>query len=104
METTFYPVRDLNACGCSLAERLRNEITLSTLCQIGKFILKGIKKELARFRLGYFILGFFAFVGFFVVPMFLENVTPFAGAIGGLAIGIYAAIVAIPGRFLDRDN
>jgi len=102
--TTVYPVRDLNASGCLLAERLCNETTLSTLYQIGKFFLKGIKKELARFRLGYFILAFFAFVGFFVVPMFLENVTPFAGAIGGLAIGIFAAIVAIPGEFLDGDN
>ena len=104
MRATLYACRGLNACGCPLAERLCNESSLRTLSQIGKSSLKRIKKELAQFRLGYFILGFFASVGFFVVPMFLENVTPFAGAIGGLAIGIYAALVAIPGRFLDGDN
>tara|TARA_Y100000590_G_scaffold138680_1_gene158787 strand:- start:2369 stop:2683 length:315 start_codon:yes stop_codon:yes gene_type:complete len=104
LKATFTRGRDLNICGFLLAERLCNETSLSTLYKIGKSILKRIKKELARFRLGYFILGFFAFMGFFVVPMFLENVSPLAGAIGGLAIGIYAAIVAVPGRFLDGDN
>ena len=65
-------------------------------------IWERVKREVRRHRAGYVIVGLFALAG----PLLAEMVFPMAptgaGLAGGLALGIYAGLCAVPEKFLDE--
>lgn len=58
-------------------------------------------RELRRHWIGYSVLAVFAAAGAILTPWFLPGASPYAGAFGGFALGVYAALCAVPDRFLD---
>ena len=61
----------------------------------------GVGRELRAHAVAYSVLAFFAAAGPLLVSWIFPGVTPWAGVVGGLAFGIYAALCAMPGRFYD---
>jgi hypothetical protein len=51
--------------------------------------------------MGYLVLAVFSVAGAILTPRFLPGASPYAGAFGGFALGVYAALCAVPDRFLD---
>lgn len=63
-----------------------------------------LKREFRRHWIGYAILLAFSLAGAVLAPLFLPGASAFAGAFGGFAMGIYAALSAVPDRFLDDND
>jgi hypothetical protein len=63
--------------------------------------LAALRRELRTHALAYSILALFAAAGPFVVAWLFPGVTPWVGVVGGLALGIYAALCAVPDRFYE---
>ena len=61
----------------------------------------GVGRELRAHAVAYSVLAFFAAAGPLLVSWIFPGVTPWAGVVGGLAFGIYAALCAMPGRFFE---
>jgi hypothetical protein len=49
----------------------------------------------------YGVLIGFTVAGGISAPLIFPDVSPWAGAIGGLALGFYAALTAVPNKFLE---
>jgi len=56
--------------------------------------------ELRRHPYAYLLTFVFAGVGAVVAPLLFPEATPAMGAVGGLVFGIYAALCAVPNKFL----
>ena len=64
--------------------------------------VSAVGSELRRHRFGYLVAGSFALAGPFVARFLFPDASPAAGFIGGLLFGIYAALCAVPEKFLDE--
>jgi hypothetical protein len=56
--------------------------------------------EVRRHPYAYIVLVVFAVTGAVVAPLLFPAATPGMGLVGGLALGIYAAICTVPNKFL----
>jgi hypothetical protein len=63
--------------------------------------LAAIAHELRTHAVAYTVLALFAAAGPLVVSWIFPGVTPWIGVVGGLALGIYAALCAVPDRFYE---
>lgn len=63
--------------------------------------LAAVRRELRTHAVAYTILVLFAATGPFVVSWMFPDVSPWVGVVGGLALGIYAALCAVPDRFYE---
>ena len=61
----------------------------------------GLRRELGTHAVAYSVLAAFVAAGPLVVHWIFPDVTPWAGVFGGLALGIYAALCAVPDRFYE---
>jgi hypothetical protein len=57
--------------------------------------------ELRTHVVAYAVLAVFVAAGPLAVSWLFPGVTPWAGVVGGLALGIYAALCAVPDRFYE---
>jgi hypothetical protein len=58
-------------------------------------------REVRRHRYAYIVTGSFALAGPFVTRYLFPEAPPLSGLIGGVCLGVYAALCAIPDQFLD---
>lgn len=56
--------------------------------------------ELRRHPYAYLVTVAFAVAGAVAAPMLFHGATPAMGAVGGMALGVYAALCAVPNKFL----
>jgi hypothetical protein len=63
--------------------------------------LAALRHELRTHAVAYVVLAGFAATGPLVVWWIFPGVTPWVGVVGGLALGIYAALCAVPDRFYE---
>jgi hypothetical protein len=56
--------------------------------------------EVRTHPFGYVVLGLFVVAGPILAPMLFPQAPPAAAAVGGLAFGLYAALCAVPQKFL----
>jgi len=56
--------------------------------------------EVRTHPFGYAVLGLFVLAGPLLAPLLFPQAPPAAAAIGGLAFGLYAALCAVPQKFL----
>jgi hypothetical protein len=63
--------------------------------------LAALRGELRTHAVAYTILALFAATGPFVVSWMFPDVSPWVGVVGGLALGVYAALCAVPDRFYE---
>lgn len=54
-----------------------------------------------RHAIAYAVVAVFLVIGPLLVYLIFPNASPLLGLIGGLAFGIYAALSAVPDRFLE---
>ena len=58
-----------------------------------------ILRELRAHRLAYAVLVIFTIAGPFLVPLLFPEASPAIGLAGGLALGVIAALSAVPDQF-----
>jgi hypothetical protein len=56
--------------------------------------------ELRRHSYAYILTLVFGVAGAIIMPLLIPEASPWMGAAGGLALGIYAALCAVPNKFL----
>ncbi len=56
--------------------------------------------EIRSHRFGYSVLAIFVLAGPALAPFLFPQASPAAAAVGGLAFGLYAALCAVPQKFL----
>ncbi len=56
--------------------------------------------ELRRHPYAYILTAVFALAGAVLAPLLFPAATPWMGLVGGLALGIYAALCTVPNKFL----
>jgi hypothetical protein len=56
--------------------------------------------EIRRHPMAYILTLTFALAGAVLAPLLFEAATPGMGLAGGLALGVYAALCAVPDKFL----
>jgi hypothetical protein len=56
--------------------------------------------EIRSHLFGYTVLGIFILAGPVLAPFLFPQAPPAAAAVGGLAFGLYAALCAVPQKFL----
>ncbi len=57
-------------------------------------------QELRRHPYAYAVAVVFAVAGAVLAPILIPEASPWMGAVGGLAMGVYAALCAVPNKFL----
>lgn len=63
--------------------------------------LQRLRAELRRHAIGYGVVAAFALIGPALVYVIFPEASPLLGLVGGLAFGVYAALSAVPDRFLE---
>ncbi|MCG8591915.1 MAG: hypothetical protein MJE66_21685 [Proteobacteria bacterium] len=58
-------------------------------------------RELRRHAYGYAVVAAMAVAGAFLAPLVLPAATFWHGLFGGFALGVYAALTAVPDKFLE---
>ena len=64
--------------------------------------METLRREIQRHRFAYFVVGGFALAGPFVTHFIFPEAPPLSGLIGGVCLGVYAALCAVPEKFLDE--
>lgn len=64
-------------------------------------MLARLREEVRRHAIAYGVVAAFLLIGPLLVYLIFPNASPLLGLIGGLAFGIYAALSAVPDRFLE---
>ncbi len=64
-------------------------------------LARRIGREIRNHRYAYVVTIGFAVAGAVTARMLFPEVSPLAGAVGGLALGVYAALNAVPNKFLE---
>jgi hypothetical protein len=59
-----------------------------------------VLNEIRTHPFGYSVLAIFVLAGPALAPMLFPQAPPAAAAVGGLAFGLYAALCAVPQKFL----
>ena len=59
-----------------------------------------LREELRTHPFGYTVLAIFVLAGPFAAPYLFPQAPPAVAAVGGLAFGLYAALCAVPQKFL----
>ena len=62
--------------------------------------LAAILREVRGHPFGYTVLGLFVVAGPFAAPLVFPQAPPAVAVVGGLAFGVYAALCAVPQKFL----
>jgi hypothetical protein len=73
---------------------LDSEPRLSTLARV--------RRELVTHKTAYIVLVLFMFGGIFIIPWIFPEATPGMGALGGLFLGVWASLSAVPNKFFDE--
>lgn len=60
-----------------------------------------VQAELRRHWVAYAVVAAFLVIGPVLVHLIFPGVSPLLGVIGGIPFGIYAALCAVPDRFLE---
>jgi hypothetical protein len=63
--------------------------------------LARLHAEVRRHAIAYAVVAVFLLLGPVLVYLIFPDASPLLGVIGGLAFGIYAALCAVPDRFLE---
>ncbi|HPG25404.1 MAG: hypothetical protein H6748_13245 [Spirochaetaceae bacterium] len=66
----------------------------------GRGIGRAILREIKTHPFGYAVLGVFIVVSPFVISWLFPQAPPAVAAVGGLVFAIYAALCAVPQKFL----
>jgi hypothetical protein len=74
------------------------EVTVSIEVEV---LAQRLGREVSRHRYAYIVVGSFALAGPFVTRYLFPEAPPFSGLVGGVCLGVYAAMCAIPDQFLD---
>jgi len=61
---------------------------------------EAILHEIRTHPFGYSVLAVFVLAGPALAPLLFPQAPPMAAAVGGLAFGLYAALCAVPQKFL----
>lgn len=61
---------------------------------------EAILHEIRSHPFGYSVLAIFVLAGPALAPLLFPQAPPAAAAVGGLAFGLYAALCAVPQKFL----
>jgi hypothetical protein len=64
-------------------------------------LLGRLREELRRHAIGYAVVAAFTLIGPLLVYIIFPDASPLLGVLGGLAFGVYAALAAVPDRFLE---
>ncbi len=59
-----------------------------------------LSQELRRHPYAYAVVVVFGLAGAVLAPILIPEASPWVGAAGGLAMGVYAALCAVPNKFL----
>jgi hypothetical protein len=61
---------------------------------------EAIVREVRTHPVGYVVLGLFVLAGPALAPLIFPQAPPAVAIVGGLAFGLYAALCAVPQKFL----
>ena len=61
---------------------------------------KSLLREVRTHPFGYSVLGLFVLAGPFLAPLLFPQAPPAVAIVGGLAFGLYAALCAVPQKFM----
>ena len=61
---------------------------------------EAILREVRMHPFGYVVLGLFVLAGPILAPLIFPQAPPAVAIVGGLAFGLYAALCAVPQKFL----
>ena len=61
---------------------------------------EAIVREVRTHPFGYVVLGLFVLAGPVLAPLIFPQAPPAVAIVGGLAFGLYAALCAVPQKFL----
>jgi hypothetical protein len=61
---------------------------------------KSLLHEVRTHPFGYSVLGLFVLAGPFLAPLLFPQAPPAVAVVGGLAFGLYAALCAVPQKFM----
>ena len=59
-------------------------------------------RELAEHRTAYVVLVLGILLGAYIFPMIFPGVSAWKGALGGFFLGVWAALSAVPNKFIDE--
>lgn len=60
-----------------------------------------MRAEVRRHGIAYAVVAAFLVIGPVLVYLIFPGVSPLLGVVGGIPFGIYAALCAVPDRFLE---
>lgn len=60
-----------------------------------------MRAEVRRHWIAYAVIAAFLVIGPVLVYLIFPDVSPLLGVVGGIPFGIYAALCAVPDRFLE---
>jgi hypothetical protein len=61
-----------------------------------------VRRELVQHRMAYIVLVLFMIGGILIIPEIFPEATRTQGALGGIFLGIWAALSAVPQKFIDE--
>lgn len=61
---------------------------------------EALLREVRSHTFGYVVLGLFVMAGPLLAPLLFPQAPPAVAVVGGLAFGLYAALCAVPQKFL----
>ena len=61
-----------------------------------------VRREISQHRMAYIVLVLFMIGGVFLIPWIFPDATRLQGAFGGMFLGIWAALSAVPQKFIDE--
>jgi hypothetical protein len=64
--------------------------------------LARVRRELVTHKTAYIVLVSFMFGGIFIIPWIFPEATPGMGALGGMFLGVWASLSAVPNKFFDE--
>ena len=75
--------------------------TVTELSPPPRTLLARLGRELRRHRFAYGVVAAFVIAGPFAVWMIFPEASPLLGIVGGLVFGVYAALCAVPDKFME---
>ena len=64
--------------------------------------MPAVRRELVQHKMAYIVLVLFMVGGILIIPEIFPEATRLQGAFGGIFLGIWAALSAVPQKFIDE--
>jgi len=93
-------IKETNAHTATTANAENGEVTKSREGASKRSWKESLIHEVRTHPFGYVVLALFVLAGPLLAPLLFPQAPPAVAAVGGLAFGLYAALCAVPQKFL----